>query len=142
MSKKYIAIIIIAALILVGAWYLMRPQKVREERSVIQTEEGNKQPERNTIYYANNGFTPSPLKIKVGETVIFKNDGSRPIWVASAVHPSHTVYPTTGGCIGSTFDSCADIDPGKSWSFKFDFAGNWKYHNHLNPTDFGTIIVE
>ena len=31
---------------------------------------------------------------------------------------------------------------GDSWSFKFDIAGAWKYHDHLSPKHFGEIIVE
>ena len=29
-----------------------------------------------------------------------------------------------------------------SWPFKFDIAGNWKYHDHLSPKNFGAIIVK
>lgn len=142
MSKKYIAAAAIIILVIAGAWYLTRPPKIQEVTNPTQTEEENKQFEKNTVYHTNDGFAPNPLNIKVGETVLFRNDGSRPTWIASAMHPTHTVYPTTGGCIGSTFDSCVGIEPGKSWSFKFDFVGSWKYHDHLNPTSFGTIIVE
>lgn len=141
MSKKYIGIAIIAVLIIAGGLYFMRSPRIQKRETMTQTKEVNKQLDKNTVYYTN-GFAPNPLKIKVGETVTFKNDGAKPIWVASAVHPTHTAYPTTGGCIGSTFDSCANIAAGKSWSFKFDFVGSWKYHNHLNPTDTGMIIVE
>lgn len=142
MSKKYIWIAMIAILIIAGTWYFMRSPKARKEETGAQTKEENKQLEKNTVSYTKDGFTPNPLKIKVGETVIFKNDDPAPIRVASDVHPTHIAYPTTGGCVGSTFDSCANIDTGKSWSFKFDFKGSRKYHNHLNPSDTGTIIVE
>ena len=64
------------------------------------------------------------------------------MWTASAVHPTHRAYPTTGGCLGSTFDACKGVQPGASWSFRFDIAGTWKYHNHLNPNNTGAIVVE
>lgn len=96
----------------------------------------------NTIIYSDAGFSPDPITIKKGSTVIFKNNSSANMWSASAMHPTHTVYPTTGGCIGSTFDACKGIVSGEVWSFKFDIAGSWKYHNHLNPSHFGSIIVE
>ena len=64
------------------------------------------------------------------------------MWPASAFHPTHKAYPTTGGCLGSTFDACKGVLPGESWSFKFDIAGSWKYHDHLKPIVFGTIVVE
>jgi len=96
----------------------------------------------NVVTYMNSGYSPSTLRVKVGATVVFHNNSSQSMWTASAFHPTHTAYPTTGGCIGSTFDACKGIQPGDSWSFKFDIAGTWKYHNHLNPSDTGTIIVE
>src|SRR3989344_2395368 len=74
------------------------------------------------------------------ETFIIMDEGT--YWPASASHPSHTVYPTTGGCIGSTFDACKGLAQGESFDFTFNEAGEWKYHDHLNPGRTGTIIVE
>lgn len=88
------------------------------------------------------GFLPAALTVKVGTIVTFQNKSSNPSWPASAIHPTHALYPTTGGCIGSTFDACKGIPPGESWSFKFDKAGNWKYHDHLNPAKWGTVVVQ
>ncbi len=96
----------------------------------------------NVVTYTNTGYSPSALTIKKGEMVIFKNQSSQSMWTASAVHPTHRVYPTTGGCLGSTFDTCTGIQSDGSWSFKFDISGTWKYHNHLNPGDTGTIDVQ
>lgn len=94
------------------------------------------------ITLADAGFSPSTLTIKKGETVIFKNNSSGAMWVASAMHPTHAVYPVKGGCIGSIFDECEAVGNGGSWSFKFDIAGSWKYHNHRNSSRFGTVAVE
>lgn len=96
----------------------------------------------NVITYTDAGFTPSPLRVKKGTTVTFVNNSTGKMWPASAKHPTHTEYPTTGGCIGSTFDACGGMMPGESWTFTFDIPGSWNYHNHLSPQDFGTIIVE
>ncbi len=87
------------------------------------------------------GYLPMSLTIKKGDTVTFKNDGTEASWPASAIHPTHAGYPTTGGCLGSTFDACKGIAPGASWSFTFDVVGSWGYHDHLNPSHFGKIIV-
>lgn len=94
------------------------------------------------ITYTDNGYAPAALTIKKGETVVFKNQSSRAMWAASAMHPTHRVYPTTGGCLGSTFDACKGVQTGGSWSFKFDVSGSWKYHDHLTPGDRGEIIVQ
>lgn len=61
---------------------------------------------------------------------------------ASAAHPTHREYPTTGGRLGSTFDTCRGIAPGNSRSFKFDSAGSWRYHDHLTPRYYGMVTVE
>ena len=98
-------------------------------------------PDNKTVTYTDAGYAPATLTIKKGETVTFQNNSSRPMWTASAMHPTHSVYPTTGGCIGSTFDACRNIPPGGSWSFQFDIVGSWKYHDHLNPTFYGGIEV-
>ncbi|MBI4119517.1 MAG: cupredoxin domain-containing protein [Parcubacteria group bacterium] len=99
-------------------------------------------PKENAVIYTASGFSPAALTVKAGETVVFKNESSNPMWAASGVHPTHTLYPTTGGCIGSTFDACKGIAPGDSWSFTFDVKGTWPYHDHLNAQKTGKIVVE
>ena len=94
------------------------------------------------VTYTDEGFSPATLQIKKSDTVIFKNKSSRSMWPASAMHPTHMVYPTTGGCLGSTFDACKGVQPDNIWSFKFEVLGSWKYHDHLTPKDRGTITVE
>lgn len=104
--------------------------------------------EQNIVTYTDSGYSPNTLRVKTGATVIFKNDGSRAMWTASAVHPSHTVYSGTSlgehcpDAAGTAFDACAGIQTGNSWSFTFTKKGAWKYHNHLSPGDTGTIVVE
>lgn len=99
-------------------------------------------PSDNVITYTDSGFSPGTITIKIGESVKFVNNSSQSVWPASAVHPTHRIYPTIGGCIGSTFDACRGLQPEESWSFTFEIKGTWKYHNHLNATQFGTVVVE
>ncbi len=96
----------------------------------------------NTVEITFSGFSPNTLTINAGDTVTFVNKDSRPHWPASAVHPTHTVYPETGGCIGSKFDACKGLAQGEIFSFTFNQKGSWKYHDHLNPGLTGTIIVQ
>lgn len=96
----------------------------------------------NIITLTDAGFSPSTLTIKKGETVVFKNNSSGAMWVASAMHPTHDVYPIKGGCVSSIFDQCEAKVAGGSWSFKFDIAGTWKYHNHRNSDQFGMVVVK
>jgi len=96
----------------------------------------------NTIIYSDDGYSPKEIAIGAGETVRFVNQSSIPFWPASAMHPTHAVYPTTGGCIGSTFDACNPLPPGESFSFSFTEVGTWKYHDHLTVSNTGTVVVK
>lgn len=87
-----------------------------------------------TVNYTNSGFSPSTITIKKGDTVVFVNQSSGSMWVASNPHPTHTDYPA--------FDEKAAVSSGSSWSFTFDKTGSWGYHNHKDPSSLGTIVVE
>ncbi len=79
------------------------------------------------------GFSPKTLEIPPGTTVVFDNKDNVAHWPASNLHPTHSIYPE--------FDPKKGIEPGKDWSFTFQKAGEWKYHDHLNPSLTGIIIV-
>lgn len=85
------------------------------------------------VLYTSDGFSPSSSPIKKGETVVFKNESNQQMWVASASHPVHTLYPE--------FDQRGIAEKGGSYSFMFDKTGTWKYHDHMNPSRNGTIVV-
>jgi plastocyanin len=85
------------------------------------------------VKYDGTSFSPKTLSIKAGDVVVFKNESSSAFRPASGPHPAHTNYPE--------FDPKVDIAAGKSWSFTFTKVGTWPYHNHLNPSVFGTITV-
>jgi plastocyanin len=92
------------------------------------------QPQTHTISMTDAGFSVGTLTINKGDTVTFKNNGTKAIWPASAPHPTHTDYPE--------FDPKQAVAVGGSWSFTFTKVGTWRYHDHLNSTRFGTIIVK
>ncbi len=79
------------------------------------------------------GFSPNPIAIKVGQAVIFTSSRDKPFWPASDLHPTHTIYPE--------FDPKRPINPNESWSFIFSKSGRWRYHDHLAPEFTGEIIV-
>ncbi|MEX2028142.1 MAG: hypothetical protein WD988_01415 [Candidatus Curtissbacteria bacterium] len=89
--------------------------------------------EATTISMNDEGFSPSEISIKVCTKVTFKNEGSEARWPASNLHPTHGIYPE--------FDPLKGIAPGGLWSFVFDRAGAWRFHDHLNPQLVGTINV-
>lgn len=79
------------------------------------------------------GFRPETITIKLGESIIFKNDRDTEFWPASNLHPTHGIY--------SEFDPKKKIAPNETWSFAFQKPGIWKYHDHLFSNFTGTIIV-
>lgn len=84
-----------------------------------------------SVFYDGDVFAPSSVTIKVGQTITFKNTGSDPMWVASDPHPVHTNF--------SAFDQRTST---AEYSFTFEKTGTYRYHNHLSPSDRGTVIVE
>lgn len=83
------------------------------------------------VTLTNSGFTPAALKVKVGTKVIFKNQASGGMWIASNNHPVHSLLPG--------FDQKGS---GGEYSFTFTQVGSWGFHNHLSPSTTGTIVVE
>ena len=100
------------------------------------------------VTYTDSGFSPATVEVSVGETVLFRNESSQSFWPASAIHPTHQLYPGSDIALCGTaeaagiFDACGSISSGGTYSFTFNEAGEWKYHNHLRATQTGTIVVE
>ena len=126
-----------------------------EEESAMDNEESMMEEEgdeaimkENIITYTDSGFSPSSLTIGVDETITFKNNSSRIFWPATAVHPTHRVYPGSdikkcgSGDEAGIFDACGGLNPGGEWQFRFGETGSWGYHNHLRPSNTGRVIVE
>lgn len=95
------------------------------------------------VNFTSSGFVPKSVEISLGDTVRWINNSSRDVWPATAIHPTHTIYPekSTDDCLGSSFDACAKIAPGSTWEFTFNEEGSWNYHDHLNAGKRGTVIV-
>jgi len=86
-----------------------------------------------TVTYTDSGFAPATLAAKIGQKVVFINNSSSAISVNSDAHPTHALYPELNiGAIGA----------GASGSATFSKAGTYTYHNHLSPSQRGTIVVQ
>lgn len=102
----------------------------------------------NIIEVTSEGFNPKSLTIKQGDKVTWVNKITEDSWPASALHPTHNVYP--GSDIEkcgtaeekNIFDACKGLKEGESYGFTFNEKGTWRYHDHLNTKSFGSIIVE
>ncbi|MBI2036082.1 cupredoxin domain-containing protein [Candidatus Microgenomates bacterium] len=86
-----------------------------------------------TVMLTQSGFEPATVTVKAGTKVIWVNNSGDMATVNSAVHPTHLVYPPLN------FDQFPN---GQSLSLVFDKPGTYKYHDHLNPSQTGQVIVE
>jgi len=87
-----------------------------------------------TIVLTDDGFKPSRLVIKEGETVRFTNQTGEAFWPASNVHPTHTSYPD--------FDPKKPIAADQTWEYTFTQAGTYGFHDHIVSTYEGEITVK
>lgn len=164
--KRNIGTVIALSLIIVGGYFLFSENRVgstpenadgtslkvpaldaqpgQEEMVVAKNPVVQTAPaEATVITFTENGYSPASVTIKRGAAVRFENRSNRDTWPASAFHPTHTIYPekTAGDCLGSAFDACRGVAPGESWAFTFNVVGTWRYHDHLNASKTGTVVV-
>lgn len=105
---------------------------------------GSDAPMTATVMYSASGYSPSSVKIKKGGTVTWVDQGTGKMWTASASHPTHTVYSGTtlqehcDDTTDTSFDQCKNS---AQYSFTFDKAGTWRYHNHSQASHFGSVEV-
>lgn len=145
MSKNtyiVIAVIVVAAF---GGWFLLQSN----EAPIVQQQEESGDhgaPSSHTVTYTDEGYSPREITIEHEDTVVFVNESLTEMWPATAIHPTHTIYPgsdiTKCATQGGMFDACGPVEQGGSWSFRFDEHGAWGFHDHLNVSNTGRITVE
>lgn len=85
------------------------------------------------IRYTNSGFTPVKVSVKAGTQITILNDSSSELDFNSDPHPSHT---------DNAEFNVGKIAQGEDKTFAVTKLGTWGYHNHLNPDDKGSIVVQ
>jgi len=90
-------------------------------------------PARVVVTFTDSGFSPKTVTVSSGSTVAFMNESTGGMWVASDVHPTHQLLPG--------FDAQKSVAKGGSYEYTFTKVGTWTYHNHVAPTQTGTVVV-
>lgn len=150
MQNKTTPIIIVVLILLLGGYFLLsKPKEITapptKESPMVQTAPAvptetatatttGLPKQKHEVTYTADGFSPAVLSIALGDTVTFTNKSAGAFWPASNPHPIHTDYPE--------FDAKTEIANGKTYEFTFTKAGEWGYHNHLNPKMMGVIVVK
>lgn len=88
---------------------------------------------KTSVLYGAGGFAPNTVTVKKGTTVAWTNQSKGGMRVASAVHPTHQLLPG--------FDQLKSVAAGGTYEYTFTKVGTWKYHNHVQPADTGTVVV-
>lgn len=145
MNRNTVGIVIVAAVVVLAiVWFFS--SRTPAIAPTIETPVATAPSSGVTIVYASQGFSPNSVTIPAGTVITFVNQTGGNMWVASAPHPTHQAYDGTtvsehcaaGYSDPAPFDQCTSDN---SFTFTFIKAGEWKYHNHADATDFGTIIV-
>ena len=138
--KKIIVIAAIVIFVVIGGVFMLTREsneKVTPETSPAASTKDipvtGTDSAASTITYTNDGFSPSTITVSAGTTITIKNDSSKSLQFASNDHPTHTKNPELNG---------STIDAGQSQTITVTQTGTNGYHNHLNPSDTGTIVVQ
>lgn len=140
MSKVIIAVV---ALVVVGggAWALSSDSDDNATNSnttgTAQTKpstssQTDEKQSVSTIVYDGTTFTPNQMAVKSGSKVTIKNTSSVVLELDSDPHPTHTTDKDLNVGI---------VAPGASQTFTVTKKGTFGYHNHIVPTQKGTIQV-
>lgn len=127
-SKKKMLIGVTLAVCVIAAIgviiYLINPNGVFTASSSSQ--------ESNAIVkITDNGFIPSTIKVKKGQTIEWQNNSTQPHQLAADSAKNADQYAQQPLAVGDTY------------TVGFDTTGTFTYHDQLNPVTFkGTVIVE
>ena len=86
------------------------------------------------ITIKSDGFVPSIITVSPGTKVIFINVDDALHWPASDVHPTHGICPG--------FDSQKPLAKNGTYAFTFTEAKTCPFHDHLNPSLRGSVVVK
>lgn len=146
MSRNVIlAAVVVVVVVILAGWFLMRPKQVATPiparvstpapvvSATPSATEGAVVAGKNVVRISSTGFLPKDTTIKAGESVTWANDDTVDHTVNSAQHPTHLIYPAL---------NLGVVKPGGSKSLTFPEAGIYRYHDHLNPSLFGSVTVQ
>ncbi|MEX1113189.1 MAG: cupredoxin domain-containing protein, partial [Patescibacteria group bacterium] len=90
-------------------------------------------PQSVSVTLRDGAFSPDEVTIEAGQSVVFVNESGASAVIASDPHPTHTDLRSL---------ESGTLESGASYLFVFNERGNWGFHNHLEPSQTGTVIVQ
>lgn len=86
-----------------------------------------------TITFSNSGFSPNTVRVGSGGTITVKNDSTNPLQFNSNPHPAHTDNAEL---------NLGLVEEGQAKSLTVTKPGTWGFHDHLDSSFKGSIIVD
>ena len=132
----------IAVLVIIGAFLLIdnkRQQMIpvaTKQTSVATQPKQIGTPEsqlRVSLNVTASGFDPQTITVKTGTQVVWRNISGRTVTVDSDLHPTHRLYPPL---------NLGPFENGSSVRLVFDKPGMYKYHNNLDSSQTGGVVVQ
>lgn len=121
-----LAVIVVAALLLIAGAVWVMWQANNNQAAGVETAA--------KINITNKAFAPATLKIKKDQSVT---------WTNSDVESHHVIADDTASPSTPGFDSQEPLKQNDTYTYTFNSAGTFNYHDQDNPINFkGTIIVE
>ncbi|MDP2671710.1 MAG: cupredoxin domain-containing protein [bacterium] len=141
MKNLLIAVAVVSVVALLGFFLLKGTGKKSSENGDTTTNSAQNNTQNptqnenagNTIAFVGGSFSPVEITVKSGDTVTIVNESAETIELDSDPHPIHT---------GNNELNVGSINPGETKTITLTKTGTWGYHNHLNSSQKGTIIVQ
>lgn len=99
------------------------PSAVQEDEDAVQA---------TTITFTDDGFEPAELTVKKGSVVTVKNNSAERVQFSSDDHPTHRL---------NTEMNLRTLQPGEAASFTAETVGRHGFHDHIDDSKTGTLIV-
>lgn len=143
-SKLLIGLVAVVIIVVVGFVVLGGSKNQTQTSNTTQTVEqqpttapnqtqNTQKTQDATVTVDSSGFSPAALTIKAGTRVIWANKSGSAISVNSAEHPTHRLFPEL---------NLGEVPNGGNVTLVFDKPGTYKYHDHYNPSNTGTVVAE
>ena len=143
-SKYLIGIVTVTIIVVVAGIFLISGKKtqvstptttpVTQSKPTTVVTPSSAEVKEHIVAVLDTGFSPALVTIKLGDRVIWVNRTSgAAVTVNSADHPTHQVYPPL---------NLGEFKKNQSVQLVFEKLGAYKYHNHLNPSQTGIIVVQ
>ncbi|MBI2031391.1 MAG: cupredoxin domain-containing protein [Candidatus Levybacteria bacterium] len=139
-----VVLLIAGVVIVVGGSFFNKKTSPESNTNTSTQQQTQQQPKAGEITTVNNekimtinatdsGFEPNKVTIKTGTRVLWTSSSDKTVAIASDDHPTHQKYPPL---------NLGGFEKGSSVQLVFDKPGTYTYHDHLNPNNKGTVVVE